>query len=696
MAAKLFRYGGVDHNWSTTGNWSPSGQPIVSDTVTFDSTSQAVTVTSGATCASIDFTNYTNTITFSANLTVAGNVTLGASMTFAGASTLIVNTTATLISNGKVCSVPLNLVPTSTTTYTINGADWNNSANITVGSASYTTAIGGTNNLTTSSAATAAITGTITLSTNVVISGATLTSIASGPTINGASNTWSTNGLTETYIIAGTSTILLTGGTWSGGSGANPCNISVTISGNCTISGTLYFAYAGTPTLTYTNASYTITGASAPTISIGGSCTLNCTAASMNSALITANSPTISGTGATFTTYTNSTTLGLAGPLTFTGLLTLGAGAVNTSNSSYMYAQNGVTFSGITTGTSTIVISGGTLGCGSVNQACLNITIAGAVTLSSASNFGFGSSGTPTFTFSSGSLTTTSTTFEPYGPCTLNTSGISWNSVQIYSAATTITINSAFVMTGTLTLPSNGFTLTGSGSFSCTNMTLQGYTYTFNIPTAVTGVLTLPATASVVLNGTGTWTIGTLTATTSVSTGYTYTLHAGTTYSISTALNIAAQYATLPNVLTSDNTSTLAIVTLGYGATQSIGITNLTRIDASNGQTLYSYLGTITGCKNVTNSLSNGNIVSSFSGAATAISGYTYNKSGVALGSCQVYLFRDNGNNTATYVAQTTSNVSTGAYTFTVYPGSTYFVVAFGTYNTAAVFDVTARTIASS
>jgi hypothetical protein len=87
--------------------------------------------------------------------------------------------------------------------------------------------------------------------------------------------------------------------------------------------------------------------------------------------------------------------------------------------------------------------------------------------------------------------------------------------------------------------------------------------------------------------------------------------------------------------------------------------------------------------------LSNGNIVSSFTGAATTISGVTYNKSGGILGSCTVYLFRDNGNSTATFVAATTSNATTGVYSFTVYPGSTYFCVAFGSYLGSDVFDAT-------
>ena len=698
MATKTFINGGVDHNWSTSGNWSPSGQPAVTDNAVFNASSPICTVTSSATCASIDFSgagisNYATTITFSQLLTVAGNVTLSPSMTFAGAAALVVNTTATLTSNSKICGVPLNLVPTSIATYTIAGANWNNSANITVGASGYATSIAGSFNLTTSSSATAVVTGTITLSTNVVISGATLASLSPGPTINGASNTWSTNGLTQTYVIAGTATLILTGGTWSGGGAADANNINTTIGGNCTISGSVYFAYAGTPTFTYTNASYTITGASTPIFFVGGSCTLNCTAASMNCALSTANTPTISGSGATFTTYTNSIALTLAGSLTFTGLLTLSSGSVSTANNSYIYAQNGVTFSGITTGTSTIVISGGTLGCGAVNQVCINITIAGAVTLSTASNFGFGSSGTPTFTYSSGSLTTTGTTFEPYGPCTLNTAGITWNNVQIYSGATTITINSAFVMTGTLTLPSNGFTLTGTGSFSCVNMTLQGYTYPFNIPITVSGTLTFPAAVSMILSGTGTWTIANLTTAALATTGYTWTLHAGTTYNISTSISILGGYYGAPHTLTSDSGSVKAIINLGYGATQAIGYCNLTRIDASGGQTLYTYNSTLTSCYNCSTSMGNGNISNAFTGAAVAISGVTYDKNGNVLGSCVVYLFRDNGNSTATFVAATTSNAGTGAYSFTVYAGSTYFVVAFGVKSAVDVFDCTDRIV---
>ena len=56
MATKTFINGGVDHNWSTSGNWSPSGQPAVAgDNAVFNASSPTCTVTSSATCDSIDF-----------------------------------------------------------------------------------------------------------------------------------------------------------------------------------------------------------------------------------------------------------------------------------------------------------------------------------------------------------------------------------------------------------------------------------------------------------------------------------------------------------------------------------------------------------------------------------------------------------------------------------------------------------------
>lgn len=71
------------------------------------------------------------------------------------------------------------------------------------------------------------------------------------------------------------------------------------------------------------------------------------------------------------------------------------------------------------------------------------------------------------------------------------------------------------------------------------------------------------------------------------------------------------------------------------------------------------------------------------------ISGVTYDKTGSPLGSCHVFLCRDNGDNTATYLAHTTSNASTGAFTFQgPYGTADHFIIAWKD-DSPHVFDAT-------
>lgn len=74
---------------------------------------------------------------------------------------------------------------------------------------------------------------------------------------------------------------------------------------------------------------------------------------------------------------------------------------------------------------------------------------------------------------------------------------------------------------------------------------------------------------------------------------------------------------------------------------------------------------------------------------AYALSGVTKDASGDALGSCQVFLFKDNGDDTCSFIAHQVSNSSTGAYSFTgIADGDpAYFVVAWKD-DSPHVFDV--------
>lgn len=122
MAANIFT-GATNNNWITATNWSLGTVPTATDghIATFDATSPNCTLTTTArVCNNIDFTGYTNTITFSSTLTVSGNVTLDTNMIFASSSALIVNANSTFTSNGKTVDVPLKIgLASSTITITL-------------------------------------------------------------------------------------------------------------------------------------------------------------------------------------------------------------------------------------------------------------------------------------------------------------------------------------------------------------------------------------------------------------------------------------------------------------------------------------------------------------------------------------------------------------------------------------------------
>ena len=204
-------------NWSSTSTWAASSNqtvggssvPTTADAVTVDSHAGNVTLdTGGPTCASINFTSYTGTLTWTTTLTVAGAVTLASGMTNTGAGDLICTTTATLTSGGATLSGGLQLQGTSQT-FTFSGA-W------------VVTGVGQTNG-----------------SGLVVMNGSTLT-VAGG---------WTNN----VQSTSGSTAITLTGGTWQGT--AQLFN-TVTINGNVTLSGTV--GHAGL--LTCTSGIVTTTG----------------------------------------------------------------------------------------------------------------------------------------------------------------------------------------------------------------------------------------------------------------------------------------------------------------------------------------------------------------------------------------------------------------------------------------------------
>ena len=435
----------------------------------------------------------------------------------------------------------------------------------------------------------------------------------------------------------------------------------LSVSGSITIGASTGFAGTTTNRLRMIAAGTWTTNAKTipQDIEIGGTTTFTCTLAD---ALTTSGTLYLTNTTSTVFAgnyHITAANMNISGTqsvtvvhdVTVTGTLTV-ADAWSSMLGAWTWYVGGLTMTGgiaaATVGAG-IVMTGGTWQ-GSGAMVC-NLTIAGDVTVSGAVSFG---TTTRALTYSSGSgtVTTTGSTLTLDGSCVLDTAGISWNNVTIGGSGVTMTNNSLLTVTGTLTLPDCAYTFAGTAG----------------------------------------WTAGTL-AHTAITNTRIYTFEEGLTYTVTTAMNVShTGVQTRRYTYTSAHAATKAILTLAYGATQSVAFLDPTRIDNSLGQPIFSYAGVITTSFNWSNDLGYGNILPTAGGESVTVAGITKDNAGTALGSCDVYLFRDNGNDTPTYIAYQESNSVTGAYSFTVFPGSAYFVVAFKG-GATPVMDVTDRTV---
>lgn len=333
--------------------------------------------------------------------------------------------------------------------------------------------------------------------------------------------------------------------------------------------------------------------------------------------------------------------------VTITGLTTCTTS--NVINGLYNWNTGGLTMAGgsaTLTGTTTIVLTGGTVTTPATTYVSNPLVINGDVTFS-----GTCFVRSPTITWTSGTISAGAGILSHgAAACTWDTEGGTFPNVSI-TAASTHTLNSLLSVAGSLNLPN----------------------------------------ASVVFDGTDGWTVETL-SNDAPNAARTLTLAAGKTYTMTAAMNLRGASTANKWSLVSGTPGTKVMLTLGYGATQSANFVYPTDMDSSLGQAIYTHTGTIATSYNWSNLLGYGGIIPDVGGESVAVAGITKDNSGSVLGSCDVYLFRDNGNDTATFIAYVESNSVTGAYSFTVFPGSTYFVVAFKG-GATPVMDVTDRTV---
>jgi len=472
-------------NWNSPSTWVGGAVPNASlDTVAFTASSGQLTVNVVSTCIGIDFTNYTNTITFTAALVINGPVNLGTGgYGQAGASGIQVTTTATHINNGTVWSKIWNFAGTSQT-YTMTGT-WE-------------------------------FTGSLNFSgtTSTVVNGSNL-------------NTLNLQVFT-TVTVSGTSNIIfnninpLSIGTWTHtGAGYIENNISISTAGILTIGANIYYRTgiltytAGTVDTTTNNSTFRLT--SSTTLNTNGilwnaitttgttiltlTSNLNTTILNVNNVSLTfvlggnllsvsGNLVLATGNGAvTFNTPHNlqvtNLTLGTGGAAispVLSGLFTISVSGNLLENHS----------TGIASGSTSILLNGtGTWSNSNTGPLRNNLTIStlGTITVSGSVKYNTGR-----LEYIQGTVNTGSSTLNISSATTLNTTSISGN----------ISWNNIVVTGGIQTLITN---------LTCQNLSYGGTSSSFNQNTLfINGNLTITSSTSINtgttllhMQGTGIW-----------------------------------------------------------------------------------------------------------------------------------------------------------------------------------------------
>lgn len=591
-------------NYSVAATWVELAVPTSADDVIFTATSGNLTVDVASVAKTFICTNWVGTLAMNNTLTVSGNVTLVAAMTIAGTSNLIINTTATLTSNGKTISGGLQLAG--------NGMIFTLADNWTV-------------------------VGLLTLSA----SGYTTTTTTNGFTINSGG----LSVLGTTSVCDGTTNIVLNGtGTWSstqitGGTLKN--NLTINTAGTITVSGNVNY---GTGTLTRTAGSVVTTGS---TLTITTSCILNTNSITWN------NIDVVTQVAATITLTSNINCVNLshtlynginAGAITLTGFNIFISGnltvsAANNFGGTTVLIMNGTgTFSGSdivtskieinTVGTLTIngtvaiagiflhtagivVTTGSTVRVLGLNSCYINapnitfnnIRFSGCTLLSNINVSGILSNENNSQIEGVFNIYVSGSMFINGGFLYTSTTSIIMNGTGIWSGDGTLYLNLTINTVGTLTI--NGtvnyaagiltyiagtVVTTGSTLNIINSCTLNATGINWNNVIINTGTITLNSLlnvlATLLINGTSTFngTAGFTCNTFSCTTlGVTINFLVGKTYTVTNSLIVTGTYA---NKISFVSTSTRAFFNLQVGATQSVQNCNATSIDSSGGQTI--------------------------------------------------------------------------------------------------------------
>jgi len=236
-------------------------------------------------------------------------------------------------------------------------------------------------------------------------------------------------------------------------------------------------------------------------------------------------------------------------------------GGVNTVNNSTLEVQRNIigVFNGQQSGTAAIIIGGNTPTTYSIvsnNTTTINKTAGGNVLLQNISGLAAGLSyGASTFTYTAGTINPGTSTMTIGSACTLN--GMTWYNLTV-PGAFTVTMDAANTIQNNLTLGSTGNTaFTGSAGWTCANLICSNTSRTITLGNSSTGA----------------------------------------SYRTTTNASLTAT-AAAPILMTSDNATTRSLWTLDYGAQQQLIYVSGTRIDSSQGQTIWSFGAALTNTVN--------------------------------------------------------------------------------------------------
>ena len=318
-------------------------------------------------------------------------------------------------------------------------------------------------------------------------------------------------------------------------------------------------------------------------------------------------------------------TVTLADDMNVDGTLTISAATtVNGGAGIDILASGSVTVNAALSGTTTLVFDGtGTWSGGANKVLSLNTTINTAGTITCSGDFHY-NTGTLTYTAGTMSMGTSRIIF--WGSCTLNTSGMSWYSFYVYQAAT-ITLTSDLNVDGIFT---NAAVSTFNGAFNVKP------SLTFTVSSNMSG------TASIVLDGTGTWSgAGQIANNLTINSAGTVTA-SGTIYyktgtlTVTSGLSSGTSTLTLPNTCTLtggtwNNVSTTTAGTCTLGA--ALDVNGVLNIGASTILDCAGYQLNVAGNFTRTGTFTHGNNTTVFDGTSTIAGAATFYNLTLATGS---------------------------------------------------------------